>query len=881
MGILQTILLMNTNRDCLIAAAIIVGSCVFAISLHTLLHGKFCTSLVTRQNLLSKNHIQRISLYLALFFFVVGFSLSYDHLYLPADFQNVLDASAPTTAQILLLLILDVLLVRIITTWLTNEHEQNNAQQDKIQTRINRLIFYMRLHLFFIVTFLLVINFGVFFFVIWKIILSAIGISFLICMVLILQIKGFFSRRQGGAHSKPGRELGKISGIDEEDVQLQLSIVELFLKIYAFHQLGVQSTSSTKYICIEEKRNKGEFIFELCVLSGGAWRSRRMTIGRLGLDVTSRSKCFYVIYDSYLVIKIPPEPITDIKKYIKILRRESRIAGKLKMKECIIPELSVILEYVHPSFKKESSMQEEVETRYLKPLSILSNLHSFLKIDGSFVFFMDLSKYYFLQDAYDKIHDTKELTYQEIVMDSRAIISSYANDRQKARSEFYKNNIARIFSQYQSAISTVSFPKNTTDNPSSPWITKAFFMRLAGHNVADSFGNAPQPLAEEINHLIDNIIAEHESVISRYQKAVKDSAYETTFKQNKTYMEGIVSNLLDLLARLEKREVAIRDLKPDNLLVAGDRNRYPDFLAHPESYRIGLIDVETAVILNKQNEHSVAQPQLGGTDQYATPSHFLNNSTLTELFGGISKTIHLQDWYAIIAICYKVILGSFLFEKTAAFVPIVIKEINSSLIASGQVSTTAKEMSILFWRQAAEEFAEKMVKNEFILDEIEIEVTQDAREMIHTFLLQEFIETGNNMKELIASRNLFSSTMNSDYFLSLSNEQIANLLYKWEKEEVAIPTPRKERDETIETLQEFLELKTIFEKHKDILELLEQPSIKISSFTLLDSMFGFVYRNMINKKWKIQELCISKFGKNEAVTQQSKTHKATEALPYQ
>ena len=77
------------------------------------------------------------------------------------------------------------------------------------------------------------------------------------------------------------------------------------------------------------------------------WTKRRMTIGPLGEDSGSKSKCYYVIYDVHMVIKIPTKPITDFERYIESIKKEVHIVNKLIPKECIIPKVSVILSLIH------------------------------------------------------------------------------------------------------------------------------------------------------------------------------------------------------------------------------------------------------------------------------------------------------------------------------------------------------------------------------------------------------------------------------------------------------------------------------------------------------------------------------------------------------
>ena len=77
------------------------------------------------------------------------------------------------------------------------------------------------------------------------------------------------------------------------------------------------------------------------------WAKRRMTIGPLGEDAGSKSKCYYVIYDVHMVVKVPAKPVTDFEYYIGSIKKEVAIVNKLIPKECIVPKVSVILGQIH------------------------------------------------------------------------------------------------------------------------------------------------------------------------------------------------------------------------------------------------------------------------------------------------------------------------------------------------------------------------------------------------------------------------------------------------------------------------------------------------------------------------------------------------------
>jgi hypothetical protein len=89
--------------------------------------------------------------------------------------------------------------------------------------------------------------------------------------------------------------------------------------------------------------NKKMKVFELGVKGNSDWLTRRMSVGPLGEDTGSKSKCFYVIYDTHMVVKIPPVPVTDMVKYVRDIRREVQIAAQLSPVACIVPMVSVVL----------------------------------------------------------------------------------------------------------------------------------------------------------------------------------------------------------------------------------------------------------------------------------------------------------------------------------------------------------------------------------------------------------------------------------------------------------------------------------------------------------------------------------------------------------
>ena len=136
-------------------------------------------------------------------------------------------------------------------------------------------------------------------------------------------------------------------------------IVQFFLDLYR-RQIGIPAMGACSMSFNELKKlNKSdEITYELKVTYNGREKIRRMSLCRLGEDMQSRSTCYKVIYDDLLVLKIPPEPITDFNQYLKSIELERAIAGRLGPEvPCVSPSLSAILDK-SPEFKNDRGLKE-------------------------------------------------------------------------------------------------------------------------------------------------------------------------------------------------------------------------------------------------------------------------------------------------------------------------------------------------------------------------------------------------------------------------------------------------------------------------------------------------------------------------------------------
>jgi len=511
------------------------------------------------------------------------------------------------------------------------------------------------------------------------------------------------------------------------------------------------------------------------------------------------------------------------------------------MKECIIPSAAVILKLIQRFDKKGELPSEDNEEDYLKFLNIFSELQKYLRVGNTFAFFMDLSKYYFLSHIIQAFHDTEKKVYDEIRNNSE-VVGDYRKfeDRYGSENIPFFLEIEKLYSKYESELNKLIKQFNLSAPPSSRQAKTWFFIHLVGERVKQVDEGLSAEFIVGINRLLDGIIGKNLKSIQAIRDNVRKSIHQAAFVQNKGYMEGIITNLLELLAHLHEKKVAMRDLKPDNMLVAGNKDKYPGFLAYPKEYKIGLIDVETAVILEKSGKKTADQPPLGGTPQYATPSQFFDNNLLTRLYDDLTTLLHLQDWYAVIAIIYRAITGLPLFERTARTLTGTIKAMRAH---KGKEKDYFHSTNEAFWNSAIGEFKEKMAQREETLKSLNVQISDRAKNMFRETASDEREHIADEIEQRVNSQSLPMSGKDRQLLISCSYEKTKQLRKNWESGAV-VKKKKIDRSRVILLLRDLEELKLQLELQTQMLQLLDQSTPNISAYGVLEFMFRLVLSRM-------------------------------------
>ena len=685
----------------------------------------------------------------------------------------------------------------------------------------------------------------------------AILASTFACIIILLVVRLIANNRQPGTTPAPRAKTQKkaraaIQAEDATDGITRSDILKHFLNLFRL-QIGADPGAPMKTRALPDNAAGPNTVYELQIKHRGDWMRRRMSIGPLGEEAGSKSKCFYVIYDVHLVVKIPVKPISKFEHYIKSIKKEGKIVDKLAPKECIIPRVSSILNLIHKWPGSSRLPTEKLEEKYVAWLRQNSDYQNYLKIKNTFVFFMDFAKYYFLGHIVDNLHDVKDAIATEVsentevIFDNQKFCGRYGKAKESIGIE-----IRQVYDNTQAAIRQFLTDSGVASNISLFRIQSWFLTHLAGKAVSSKESGLSENLVQELNLLIELNFSKNMDTISAYRNTITAYVLKLRYEQNKPQMAGIITNLLDLLAWLRHKQIAMRDLKPDNLLVAGNPSKYPLFLMNADKYELGIIDVETAVDLEPAKNQKVKQPLLGGTPFYATPSHFFSNAFLLEAFNDLNKILHLQDWYATLVMIFKTVTGELMFQQTARLFADIRNKIKFGQMEGMLETEIVADVSRAFWRSALLEFKTKMKQKESHLKSLFFTVPDTAKQMFRKVLHDDIEASTEKIKSCVSSQTVFESPQSQQRLIESTPVKIEQLRVEFENKIKSMRSASQDYSKSIVFLKYLRTLKLHVDQQKQLLKRLEQPSPKLTAYTLLAFMFNNLYKSMFREEWWVK-----------------------------
>ncbi len=658
------------------------------------------------------------------------------------------------------------------------------------------------------------------------------------------------SRTAGTASPRPNSPVQ--GGSAPEPVSDKERVLNFFFHLFR-QQTGADPTAPTQLVLIETRPTCPNETYEMRVMQGSDWSSRRMSIGLLGQGGGSRSKCFYVIYDSHLVLKIPSQPIPHFKKYHQQIADEARIVSRLAPRECIVPRISVILKAIRTIPGYENMGDDELEKRYVQLLQGDPSYQEYLMIGPSFAFFMDLAKHFFLSTTLDEIHRGSQrlvieaLKHHELLWDQHGFVCRYGEEAGAVC-----HDLQEAYYKSESRMRQLIEEANVGESISAFEFKQWFVTHLAGEKINPDDYKLPHELIDRINRLMYKTIKSNYQHVERYRKQVRAYIKETRFSQHRSQIENLAANTLDLLAWIGEKGLALRDLKPENLFVAGNPEMYPVFLNDPEQFSIGLIDVETAVVIDAQGADKIPQPQLAGTPLYATPSHLISNIVLQQIYDDLRAILHFQDWYATIAIIYKIICGENLFSTTARVFPEIIKRVKHIDPAGPDLESDVARINRLFWNSAQAEFHESLISKRDTINRVEVKVPEALLPDIINSLHHDCDTIASTLARTVSEQTIFTGKEKCQFLMDAPAQKIGKMKNKLSREgRYGDSASRKRRDLAMEMLSRIEQLKVHLERKLEAASRLKASGAPIAADQLLDAMFQRVFSAMYLSRWPV------------------------------
>ncbi len=673
-------------------------------------------------------------------------------------------------------------------------------------------------------------------------------------LALLACVSALFLLKRGRKSDDPVESANVLVRPDAVESAVRLAglpeVEKYFLNLFRL-QLGSSISDPARIVPDPERKSISGRVYTLSVKMNGEWKSRGMSIGPLGEDSGSRSQCFYVIFDTHVVVKIPSVPIRNFSAYIEQIRYEGRIVAKLAPRECIIPNVAVILSKIHhlPNAKNLTSAQ--IEKKYLIMLNSSSAYHDYLKIGGDFAFFMDLSRYYFLGHVMAGLHRIEEQITSVISVDTNSILGGHAfEDKYGSKNGWVCFGLQKLFGLFDSSLNNLIKQSGIFFAFDQQQKKDMFFSYLAWQDISLQQLGEGGKFHQEIKSLLQKIVSREAKTVQAYRNLAAEYAMSGLFTRNKSKIEGIIINLLVLLAWLGKNSVAIRDLKPDNLLVAGEPDNYPLFLSSYADYAIGLIDLETAVDYQPSENRSVEQPQLGGTPAYATPSHFFKNEFLEDLYSDLSIVLHMQDWYATLAIIYETVIGRRLFRKTSGRITELVQNVQQGIKENQDLQDIYKSENRKFWKSAVSEFKMALSRNERWLKSADVICPESMKTLFENNLQKEKGLINQRIIACLDSGSMSQEGKSREYLLHCSYEELCDDIEKYADSTKTTGEQSKPKCSEMEMLEDLAGFKAESERLSKLISQLERPQMALSAKDLLKLMFNQVFSSLCPESWE-------------------------------
>jgi hypothetical protein len=454
-------------------------------------------------------------------------------------------------------------------------------------------------------------------------------------------------------------------------------------------QKGIVSNISFNSSHVLHKKGKG-YTYEVKYVRSGRSRRKRFTVYRLSVS-HAKSECYQVTdpHGEYIVVKIPPQPITEITAYLEAVIHERILAKKILELgiKAVVPCISSVMRHLHKLESADSLSFCEIEDAYIELLRTPGNKFvEHLKIGDSFVFFMKfldepflgkIVREFYQQDLLVNIkNDHVARDFNLIHKHNRlAFLNEYKNIGTKQSINNIYRELAETYEAFICGIDSLS--KEFSLSIDHARKRDLFISNIIGKLIDESSFSKinkfldidNELLLRRLNKLL-NETTRNPAPFKRYFELLDQEAHWLAFKYSSRKIKLIGNNLLALLAKLEETGLVLRDLKVDNL-----------FITDLENMELGVIDLETSGYIGSGNIEGIVPAGMPGN---MTVSNLLFVKQLQNIYrdGNVKEILHIQDWYATIAMMFETAIGMTLFDDARDYILKINREIDDKVASN-------------------------------------------------------------------------------------------------------------------------------------------------------------------------------------------------------
>ena len=198
------------------------------------------------------------------------------------------------------------------------------------------------------------------------------------------------------------------------------------------------------------------------------------------------------------------------------------------------------------------------------------------------------------------MHQERDRQVHEEIKQGRGVILDYQNfeGRYGKKNSSIYFNLQNIYTDYEAGVQAI-FAGTRRASSALQYKTEEWFLgHLAGQTLAADETDIPAEAVTGLKLLLTKLFTDHQETADAFRTMVYEYVSKKFFSKKKSQMEGIVTNMLDLLAWLKQKGVGMRDLKPDNLIVTGDPETNPNFAPRPRRrFPTAILKIDDASLI--------------------------------------------------------------------------------------------------------------------------------------------------------------------------------------------------------------------------------------------------------------------------------------------